>query len=102
MTNRREHKVYMIGGMERTMYTSGDLADALDRQRQTIRKWESLGVIPKTPFRSKSNRRLYTQEQIKAIVSCVEKYDLKQGVKPPDEFVTEVHEKFKEATPQLA
>jgi hypothetical protein len=92
----------MIGGVERTMYTSGDLAEALDRQRQTIRKWESLGIIPKTPFRSKTNRRLYTKEQIDAIVTCVEKYELKQGIKPPQEFVDEVYRKFKEATPQLA
>lgn len=102
MTRRGERKVYLIGGIERDMYTSGDLADSLDRQRQTIRKWESMGIIPKTPFRSKTNRRLYTLEQIQSIVSAVEKYDLKQGVKPPQEFIKEVHEKFKEATPQLS
>lgn len=99
--NKSERKTYIIGGVERPMYTSGDLAEALDRQRQTLRKWERMGTIPKTPFRSKTNRRLYTKEQIEAIVSTVEKHNLQQGVKPSQEFIDEVYTKFKEATPKV-
>lgn len=91
----------MIGGEKRTMFTTGDLARRLDRQDQTIRKWERQGIIPKTPFRSKTNRRLYTEEQVMAIVDCVEKYKLKPGVATPSEFIVEVHENFLEATPKL-
>jgi hypothetical protein len=94
-------KDYMIGGIVRPMYTTGDLARSLDRQDQTIRKWERQGIIPKTPFRSKTNRRLYTDEQIQAIVDCVEKHRLQPGVAISPEFIEEVHNNFKEATPKL-
>lgn len=93
-------KTYMIRGEETVLYTIGELADQLDRQRQTIRKWEREGIIPAATFRSKSGRRLYTQAQVDAIVNTVDKFDLKQGMAIPAEFKREVHENFARVTPQ--
>ena len=91
-------KTYMIGGEETELFTIGELADQLDRQRQTVRKWEREGIIPAASFRSKAGRRLYTREQVTAIVSAVDKWELKQGMAIPKEFVEEVHENFRNAT----
>lgn len=91
-------KTYIINGKEVELFTIGELADRLDRQRQTIRKWEREGIIPAATFRSKAGRRLYTSEQINAIIKVVEKYDLKQGMAIPPEFKREVKEEFDKAT----
>ena len=91
-------KVYKVNGKEVELFTIGELADRLDRQRQTIRKWERDGRIPKATFRSKSGQRLYTQAQIDAVVRVVDKYGIRQGVAMPPEFVEEVFAAFKDAT----
>lgn len=94
-------KIYTINGKDVELYTIGELADRLDRQRQTLRKWERDGIIPQALFRSKTNRRLYTKAQCDAIVSVVEKYDLKQGQAIPPEFREEVFKAFKEASKEF-
>lgn len=92
---------YIINGKEFELYTIGELADRLDRQRQTLRKWEREGIIPQAQYRSKTGRRLYSKEQIQAVVEIVDKYNLKQGQAIPKEFIEEVHAKFHEVSPQL-
>jgi hypothetical protein len=91
-------KIYEVNGQDVEFFTSGELADALDRQRQTIRKWEKEGTIPQAQYRSKTGRRLYTKEQVTAILSTVEKYGLKQGTAIPAEFKKEVFEAFAAAS----
>lgn len=91
-------KEYIIDGKTLELFTIGELASRLDRQRQTLRKWERDGVIPQAVFRSGSNRRLYTRNQIEVIVRCVKKYNIKQGYPIPREFKEEVHREFKKAT----
>ena len=91
-------KIYTIDGVDLEMFTIGELAQRLDRQLQTLRKWEKLGIIPQATYRSGTNRRLYTENQIKAIVDLVDKYKIKQGQPIPNEFKIEVEEAFKEAT----
>lgn len=91
-------KIYVIEGKELEMFTIGELAQRLDRQRQTLRKWENNGIIPQATYRSGANRRLYTKNQIEAIVACVEKHQIKQGQPIPKEFKKEVKEAFEYAT----
>ena len=91
-------KVYVIEGKELEMFTIGELAQRLDRQRQTLRKWENNGIIPQAIYRSGANRRLYTQNQIEAIVQCVLKHEIKQGQPISEEFKEEVKEAFDQAT----
>lgn len=88
----------MINNKEIDLYTIGELAEQLDRQRQTIRKWEKDGIIPPATYRSKSGRRLYTEKQIKAIVDMVNAFELKQGMAIPKEFKEKVREAFAKAT----
>jgi hypothetical protein len=91
-------KEYVINGVELEMFTIGELAKRLDRQRQTLRKWEKQGIIPQAIYRSGADRRLYTKNQIEAIVNCVMKYEIKQGQPIPLEFKEEVKEAFEEAS----
>lgn len=58
----------VIDGREITMFTIGELARRLGRDVQTVRGWERRGVIPVARYRSLTNQRLYTEEQISAIV----------------------------------
>lgn len=91
-------KIYVIEGKELEMFTIGELAQRLDRQRQTLRKWENNGIIPQAIYRSGANRRLYTKNQIEAIVGCVIKHQIKQGQPIPPAFREDVREAFDYAT----
>lgn len=62
------------------LYYIGTLAHALGRTTDTIRKWEIGGIIPDPCFKDANGRRLYSQEQIDAIVRCAEKAKIKQGL----------------------
>ena len=62
------------------LFYIGSLANALGRTTNTIRKWEIAGVIPDPCFQDANGRRLYSQEQIDAIVRCAEKAKIKQGL----------------------
>ncbi len=61
------------------LYFIGTLAEALGRTPNAVRKWEISGVIPDTCFKDEYGRRLYTQEQIDAIVRCAERARIAQG-----------------------
>ena len=62
------------------LFYIGALASALGRSTNAIRKWEIAGVIPDPCFQDANGRRLYSQEQIDAIVRCAEKAKIKQGL----------------------
>lgn len=62
------------------LFYIGTLANSLGRTTNTIRKWEIAGVIPDPCFQDANGRRLYSQEQIDAIVRCAEKAKIKQGL----------------------
>ena len=62
------------------LFYIGTLANALGRTTNTIRKWEIAGVIPDPCFQDANGRRLYSQEQIDAIVRCAERAKIKQGL----------------------
>ena len=66
-------RIYHLGGVDVELYTVGQLADALDREAVTIRKWERDGILPKAMFNSPSTdprgrRRLYSRAQVEGIV----------------------------------
>lgn len=69
----------VINGEELTLYPISKLAGELGRSTQTIRKWEISGILPQPIFKDKHGRRLYSQEQIDAIVDCAIKSNLRQG-----------------------
>ena len=96
--NMTKPRVYTINNVELEMFTIGELAQRLDRQRQTLRKWEKQGLIPQAIYRSKAGRRLYTKNQIEAIVDCVVKFKIKQGQPIPKEFKDEVYQAFELAS----
>lgn len=67
------HVVLTVKGVDTTFYTLGVLAEMLDRKPPAIRKWERLGYIPQTRWRSpgrthNGQKRLYTRPQIEGIV----------------------------------
>jgi DNA-binding transcriptional MerR regulator len=47
-------------------YHIGEVAKMFDISTESLRSWEKQGLIPK-PYRRPTNRRQYTQEDIKAI-----------------------------------
>lgn len=93
-----EGKIYTIGGKELEMFTLGVLAKCLDRDSQTVRKWELNGIIPQATYRSASNHRLYTRRQIEAIVQCVRKHNIRAGLPITQAFKDDVKEAFERAT----
>ncbi|MEV4454387.1 hypothetical protein [Microbispora sp. NPDC049633] len=84
-------KIYMVAGKPTKFYGIGALARALNRQSDTIRKWETNGWIPKPTavFNGKDprdaisakhgRRRLYTREQILGLV----KIAFEEGILEP-------------------
>lgn len=89
-------KEYAIDGKVRTLYTVGEFATAVGKKAVTIRKWERDGIIPKASFRDDSNRRLYSESQIREMRELVSKY-ITQGKKVPQEFIMKARDVFKES-----
>lgn len=75
----KEPKLYTINGKETPLYGLGALAHALDRQANTMRKWEERGYLPSPPVLYEGDepkdelsfkhgqRRLYPLEIILAV-----------------------------------
>jgi hypothetical protein len=68
-------KKFTISGVERELFSIGQVADVLNRSPVTLRKWEARGIIPRATFvKSGANkdvrgrRRLYSREQVEALV----------------------------------
>ncbi|WP_063728955.1 hypothetical protein [Streptomyces sp. RTd22] len=100
-------QVKPFNGGYREFFGIGDLAKALRRDAVTMRKWESGGVIPKATYvisgkTANGNRRLYTREQIEAMVRIAEEEGLfdgdPRGIRITD---TRFTERVKEAFEQL-
>ncbi|MEW1675584.1 hypothetical protein AB0O47_20420 [Streptomyces noursei] len=100
-------QVKPFAGGYREFFGIGDLAKALRRDAVTMRKWEATGVIPKATYvisgkTANGNRRLYTRDQIEAIVRIAEEEGLfdgdPRGIRLSD---TRFTERVKEAFEQL-
>ena len=63
------------------MYYIGSLAKAVGRTPTSVRAWELSGRIPKTIFKDKSGRRLYTKEHIDVIVKIMKQEKIFQGAR---------------------
>ena len=72
-------QVVVIKGEEIELFYIDSLASELGRTPQTVRKWEVSGILPKPIFKDKHGRRLYSREQINAIVDCAEKSNVRIG-----------------------
>lgn len=72
-------KKIMYKGEQLELFYIGTLAEMLGRTNQTVRKWEISGILPDSLFRDPAGRRMYTMEQIRAIVECAEQSNIRQG-----------------------
>lgn len=82
-------------GQELTLFYISALCEATGRTPQTLRKWELAGIIPKTPFRDKTGKRLYLQEHINAVSECAERHGIGQGKNiAHTRFKEQVYERF--------
>ena len=80
--NGAKSKTYRISGVDREMFTVGQLAKALGRKAITIRMWENQGWIPKATYRTpppsgqqipgkpSKGRRLYSIEQLELLLNA--------------------------------
>lgn len=66
-------------GEKMDLYYIGTLATNLGRQTDTVRKWEIAGILPDTCFKDTRGCRLYSEEQIDAIVNAAAKSKIVQG-----------------------
>lgn len=90
-------KKIKINGKEIELYYISTLAEALGRSTQTVRKWEISGVLPKTMFKDKNGRRMYSDEQINIIVNVAEECQIKQGLTIANtSFSARVHRRINE------
>ena len=64
---------WKLGGVPVRMYGIGLLAQKLGRQTKTLQRWERNDVLPKAMFRDTCNRRMYTDDQVKALVGAFNK-----------------------------
>lgn len=72
-------QIFNLNGEDIELFYIDRLATELGRTPQTVRKWEVSGILPKPIFKDKNGRRLYSQEQIDAIVECAEKSNVRIG-----------------------
>jgi hypothetical protein len=69
------HYTLDVNGEKRVvkMYRIGALGTRLDRKRKTLLGWEADGILPEAMFRDSSNRRLYSEDQVNALVAALKK-----------------------------
>lgn len=91
-------KTMKINGERVTLYSINKLAMELGRTSQTVRKWEVAGFLPKALFKDvATGRRMYSQEQIDAIVRCAEEAKIRQGYSVANtSFPEKVHKAIQE------
>lgn len=63
---------YLVNNQPLALYRIGAVARALNRKSVTIRKWESEGYIPVSPYKlpgrdNRGQRRLYSRQQIETL-----------------------------------
>lgn len=85
-------KIFRIGGVDKELFTVGQLAKALGRKAVTIRMWEHQGWIPKATYRTPApagsqipgkpskGRRLYSVEQLEYLLNAIASFNLNDPV----------------------
>ena len=95
-------KEFIIGNAKTKLYSTGEIAEDIDRTAQTIRLWERKGIIPKAPYIagevgfSKQGKRLYTQQHKEALKRLTIKHSIKTGISFPEEFPRELKWAFED------
>ena len=90
-------KSITLNGEKIDLFYINELATAIGREPQTIRKWEVSGVLPKTAFKDKYGRRMYTREQINVVVEYAERYGITQGRSIANtSFKARIHKAFED------
>jgi len=87
-------KEVVINGTKILTMTLGQLARTVGRQGRTMRAWEHDGILPPPMYRSKSGYRMYTVEEVDAVVKSIEGEGVKNGLKMPESFKRRLHERF--------
>ena len=98
---------YVMNGRKQEFFLISHLAQALGYSVQSIRAWEAQRLLPRSPYRSpktrgmvaggRSNkgRRLWTREQIEAILSAAKRHKVILNREPPSEaFFQDVQKAF--------
>lgn len=78
-----EGKPFEIGGKSVELFTISQLAEVLNRRPVTIRTWEQKGIIPRATFVKpginkdpRGRRRLYSRQQVEALVAIADEEGL--------------------------
>lgn len=100
--------VYSIKGVPREFFTISHLSKALGYSQQSIRLWETQGMLPRSGWRSPrtstpvaagrstKGRRLWTREQIEAILRVAKRHKVIVNKQPPTvAFAREVEREFR-------
>jgi hypothetical protein len=98
---------YVMNGRKQEFFLISHLAQALGYSVQSIRAWEAQRLLPRSPYRSpktrgmvaggRSNkgRRLWTREQIEAILAAAKRHKVILNREPPSEaFYRDVQKAF--------
>lgn len=84
-----------LSGRQIELFYINTLAEEVGRSPCSIRKWEISGIIPDPLFRDKSQRRLYSREQIDTIVQCAFDAHIQQGAPIANtSFKSKVHKRM--------
>lgn len=81
MGSPEDGKLVVVKGETIKMFYIGSLAQAVGRTPTCVRAWEIAGRIPKTVFKDKNGRRLYTKEHINATVRIATQEKIFQGAR---------------------
>ena len=98
---------YIVAGEKREFFYIGALARALGYSVQSIRAWESQGLLPNSPFRSPrtarpvaggrsdKGKRIWTRKQIEGILTLAKQHKVITNREPPTKaFATDVAKLF--------
>jgi hypothetical protein len=98
---------YVVAGEKREFFYIGALAKALGYSVQSIRAWESQGLLPNSPYRSPrtarpvaggrsdKGKRIWTRKQIEGILALAKQHKVILNREPPTKgFATDVAKLF--------
>lgn len=75
----KKKRTMKIKGEKVELFYIGILAKELGRTVQCIRKWEIAGYLPQPMFKDGQGNRMYSKEQIDAIVKCAVESKIRPG-----------------------
>lgn len=87
-----EVRTVEVGGRKMEAFTTDTLARAVGRSRYQMAVWEERGFLPKTPFKSHRDWRLYTKRMIRVVKAAMRKREF-----PDKEMFMEIVSGWREA-----